>query len=55
MSQISIDDFRTEALGFLEANAQRRGTVAEFEWGEGNDDVGLFEERDHESELVETS
>ena len=53
MSQISIDDFRTEALGFLEANAQRRGTVAEFEWGEGNDDVGLFEERDHESELVE--
>jgi len=44
MSDISTDDFRAEATAFLEANASVRSDAAEFVWGEGNDDVALFEE-----------
>jgi alkylation response protein AidB-like acyl-CoA dehydrogenase len=53
MSQPSIDEFRDEVLAFLDANAEPREDVQakDFEWGEGSDDVALFEEVDREREL----
>lgn len=53
MSEITVDAFREESTAFLEANATRRGAVSEFEWGEGDDDVGLFEEQTPEIELAQ--
>jgi alkylation response protein AidB-like acyl-CoA dehydrogenase len=52
MSEISLEEFRTEALSFLEANAQRKEVRSEFKWGEGSDDVAIFEEKSEESELA---
>lgn len=55
MSDISLDDFKAEVTAFLDANAERRAEEkkAEFVWGEGSDEVALFEEIDREKEKVE--
>ena len=53
MTTISEADFRTEVTDFLEANTTRRAQETGFRWGEGSDDVGVFEEVDREAELVE--
>jgi len=54
MADISLDDFRAEVTAFFEANATRKeDKTTEFVWGEGNDDVGLFEETDAEREALE--
>jgi alkylation response protein AidB-like acyl-CoA dehydrogenase len=50
MTEITIDDFRTEALAFLEANCERR-VEETFVWGKGSDKVGMFEERSKAEEL----
>lgn len=50
MADITLEDFTAEARAFLDANAERKPPKAEFRWGEGSDDVGLFEEHDHDSE-----
>ncbi len=50
MPDISLDEFRSEALAFLDANAEPRAPRAEFKWGEGDDDVALFDEKDPETE-----
>jgi alkylation response protein AidB-like acyl-CoA dehydrogenase len=52
-ADVSIDDFREEVLDFLEASAARRDDTGakEFTWGEGDDDVALFEEVDRDKEL----
>jgi alkylation response protein AidB-like acyl-CoA dehydrogenase len=48
----SVDEFRDEAKAFLDANAEVRETDDRpFVWGEGDDDVSLFEEIDREVEL----
>ncbi len=44
MTEISLDDFRTEVTGFLEANTVPKPEATEFVWGEGDDDVALFDE-----------
>ena len=44
MTEISTDDFRAEVTAFLDAHASVRPDATEFVWGEGNDDVALFEE-----------
>lgn len=44
MTETTLDDFRTEATTFLEANAEPRPAATTFIWGEGDDDVALFEE-----------
>ena len=44
MTDISVDDFRGEITHFLDANTSLRPEAAEFHWGEGSDDVALFEE-----------
>jgi alkylation response protein AidB-like acyl-CoA dehydrogenase len=49
--QPSVEEFRDEAKAFLDANAELRETDDRpFEWGEGDDDVSLFEEIDREVE-----
>ncbi|MEZ5177899.1 MAG: acyl-CoA dehydrogenase family protein [Acidimicrobiales bacterium] len=44
MTETTLDDFRAEATAFLEANAELRPAATRFVWGEGDDDVALFEE-----------
>ena len=51
MTEISLEAFEAEAHAFLEAHATRREPAKAFVWGEGGDAVGMFEERDRESEL----
>jgi alkylation response protein AidB-like acyl-CoA dehydrogenase len=53
MPDITIDEFRDEVLAFLDANATKRAAEQKFVWGEGDDDVALFEEVTPESELRE--
>src|SRR5688572_26586013 len=48
--QPSLEEFRTEALAFLDANAERKPEDTKFVWGEGDDDVAMFEEVDPEEE-----
>ena len=48
----TVDEFRDEAKAFLDANAELRETDDKpFVWGEGSDDVSLFEEVDRDVEL----
>jgi acyl-CoA dehydrogenase len=53
MPDPTLDEFRDEVTAFLDANAEKRREVkkAEFRWGEGSDDVSLFEEVDRGREL----
>lgn len=44
MSQPTLDEFRTEVTAFLDANAAPKPEATEFVWGEGSDNVALFEE-----------
>jgi alkylation response protein AidB-like acyl-CoA dehydrogenase len=51
VADCSIDDFEREVLEFLDANAERRTDDTNgFVWGEGEDNVALFEEIDPETE-----
>src|SRR5947209_17008443 len=49
---ITEDQFRAEAIAFLEANAKPRQEET-TDWGEGNDKVGLLAEKTFEEELEE--
>jgi acyl-CoA dehydrogenase len=42
----TIDEFRDEATAFLDAHAALKPERKQFEWGEGSDDVAMFEEVD---------
>jgi acyl-CoA dehydrogenase len=46
----SLENFADECRAFLDANAEPRQVETEFVWGEGTDEVSLFEEVDRESE-----
>jgi acyl-CoA dehydrogenase len=49
--QPTLDEFRDECLAFLDANAKlRQAEDKAFVWGEGDDDVAMFEEVDREKE-----
>jgi acyl-CoA dehydrogenase len=49
--QPTLDEFRDECLAFLDANAKlRQAEEKKFVWGEGDDDVAMFEEVDREKE-----
>jgi acyl-CoA dehydrogenase len=51
MADVSLEDFSEEASAFLDANAKRKDADDKpFVWGEGDDDIGLFEEIDRERE-----
>lgn len=47
---ISVEDFATSARKFLEANAERKQVKTKFTWGEGTDNVSMFEERSRDAE-----
>ncbi|HEV7888307.1 MAG TPA: acyl-CoA dehydrogenase family protein [Acidimicrobiales bacterium] len=51
---ISEDEFRAEALAFLEAHAKPRGDDR-MVWGQGSDSVGLFAEKTPEQEQAEVA
>jgi acyl-CoA dehydrogenase len=51
---ISEDEFRAEAVAFLEANAKPRGDQKQV-WGQGSDKVGLFAEKTPEQEQAEVA
>ncbi len=46
----SLDEFTDEVTAFLDANASRKTEKAAFKWGDGSDDVGMFEDVDRELE-----
>jgi alkylation response protein AidB-like acyl-CoA dehydrogenase len=48
--QTPLDEFRAEVLAFLDANAERKPEEKQFTWGEGDDDVAMFEEVEPEVE-----
>ena len=50
-SQMSVEDFASKARVFLEANAERKEVKKKFTWGEGTDNVSMFEERSREAEM----
>ncbi|MDD9368894.1 MAG: acyl-CoA dehydrogenase family protein [Acidimicrobiales bacterium] len=46
----TIDEFRAEVTAFLDAHAERKPESRAFRWGEGDDDVAMFDEVDPETE-----
>ena len=53
MPELTIDEFEKEVTAFLDANAERKveeKKATTTKWGEGSDEVGLFEEVDREIE-----
>jgi acyl-CoA dehydrogenase len=53
MADVSLEDFSEEVAAFLDANAKRKDADDKpFVWGEGEDDIGLFEEIDREAEKL---
>ncbi len=50
MADITVEEFAREARAFLDANAEKRPPAREFVWGEGSDEVAVFDERDREAE-----
>jgi alkylation response protein AidB-like acyl-CoA dehydrogenase len=48
----TLDEFRQVCTAFLDANASLKEEQKTFVWGEGSDDVALFEEIDEEQERV---
>src|SRR5690242_15186964 len=53
---ISVEEFTDEVRAFLRANAELRRdetTAQPTKWGEGSDDVSLFEEIDREQERAD--
>ena len=53
MSTISIDDFKAEAKSFLDQNAEKKPPVTDFKWGEGSDQVAIFDEKERDAEARE--
>ncbi|MGH9074522.1 MAG: acyl-CoA dehydrogenase family protein, partial [Acidimicrobiales bacterium] len=52
MAPISEEQFRTDAMSFLESHSAP-STEETSTWGEGSDRVGIFPERTREQELAE--
>src|SRR4051812_3209203 len=53
MPELTEDQFRDEATAFLDANATLKEAERKFVWGEGEDNVAVFEEKSREDELEE--
>ncbi len=53
MAEITLEEFRSECIDFLDANAELKPDVKEFVWGEGDDDASLFEQIDRDKEQAE--
>ena len=48
---VSVEAFTQQAREFLERNAERKEAAKAFVWGEGSDNVAMFEERSREAEM----
>ena len=48
--QISVEEYAAKARVFLDANAEKKESRKKFVWGEGSDNVSMFEERSKEAE-----
>ena len=53
-AETTLDEFLTDAEAFLKANAEPR-SEEKFVWGEGNDRVGLLDEKTPEQEAAEVA
>ena len=53
MADITVEEFAREARAFLDANAEKRPPAREFVWGEGSDEVAVFDEKDRDAEALE--
>ena len=54
MPDVSLDEFSEEVTAFFDANAKPKMAADQpFVWGEGDDDLGLFEETDRETEQLQ--
>ena len=53
MSQITEEQFRADAVAFLKANCKQRDTETVKKWGEGSDQVAVFEEKSKDAERRE--
>ncbi len=49
----SLEEFTEEVRSFLDAHAEPKPPAKEFVWGEGTDDVGVFEEKDRDDEAAD--
>ena len=50
MSQPTLDEFTNAATGFLDATVTPKDADRKFVWGEGSDNVAMFEERTRDEE-----
>ncbi len=50
MADPTLDEFRAECTAFLDANAERRPAETAFQWGQGSDNVAMFEEIEPDEE-----
>ena len=48
---VSVEEFASQARSFLERHAERKEAAKTFVWGEGSDNVAMFEERSREAEM----
>ena len=48
---ISVEEFAAKARTFLDQHAEKKERERTFVWGEGSDNVAMFEERDREGEM----
>ncbi len=57
MSRVELNEFTQRATKFLDANLPRKEAARAFVWGEGSDNMSMFEEksREAEQEMVETA
>ena len=57
MTRVELNDFSKKAEAFLSANLPRKEVTKAFVWGEGSDNVSMFEEksREAEQEMVATA
>src|SRR2546428_3313188 len=53
MNQPTLDEFRDQALAFLDGNAARKADARATRYGEGSDHVGLFEEKSEATQDAE--
>jgi alkylation response protein AidB-like acyl-CoA dehydrogenase len=51
MTNPTIEEFSAEAKAFLDANATPKPEERKFVWGEGSDNISMFEEREKDKEL----
>jgi len=57
VSRVELNEFTQRATKFLDANLPRKEAARAFVWGEGSDNMSMFEEksREAEQEMVETA